>query len=247
MNNDPGSELFDYVLDKLHKKDSSRPRSTQKHLGPSELADPCDRKLAFKIARATGTNINNPKYAAWFGTAWHEWVKEALDDDPDFVLEKRLHIAGGIYGSGDALRRSTCMAIDWKTSSKSVLDDVRRNGPGPTREGQVQLYGMGWIRAGYPVKKVCIVFFPKGEYDPSKRVVWIADYDPEIAQRALDRLDRIEKDVGQGRKPLDFDKTAGHACTYCPFFSSVEAEESGTGCSGPLTKRPGLGPHGQFQ
>lgn len=245
-NCEQGEKVVNRLWEKIQAYDASRPRSLQTRIGPSEIGEPCERKLAFKLA---GTSESNPRASGWAaikGTALHAYMESVLAKDPEWITEKTLEMVGVTSGSSDALWYKEQTVVDHKFPGDPAIADVRRNGLITKYRYQFHIYGLGWEEAGYPVKWVCGAFMPMaGGID--KRYGWAEPYSREIALEGLDRYGDIEKDVRQGRKPLDFDKTAGHACTYCPFFSSVEAEESGTGCSGPLTKRPGMGPHGQFQ
>lgn len=236
---------------KIVDYDSQRPRSMQTELGPSELADPCERKLAFKVSRAGSKNSGASRRAAIIGTAAHDMMERALADDPDWVVEKRVQIGGVTAGKSDALwlpfkeliyreslppivRIVDGIVVDWKFPGDTTVTKVKRDGhPGVQYEGQAHSYAKGWAEKGYPVKYVAIAFLSKNMED--KDLIWIDYYDEEKAQKVLDRYVGIRDDVRAGRKPIDFPKTTGRNCIYCPYFGTRSDEETGRGCSGPVS------------
>ena len=60
-------ELSQVILWNEH----NAPRSLQRAIGPSELGDPCDRKLAYRIAGIEPVNFGDP-WPAIVGTSIHD-------------------------------------------------------------------------------------------------------------------------------------------------------------------------------
>lgn len=226
------------LQDKITAYEQSRPRSQQKTMGPSELADPCARKLAFKLSNKSGINPGGAKRAATVGTALHSLMEAVLADDPEWVLEKRLDIGGRTQGKSDALWIPEKTVVDFKFSGDTTVGNVRRNGPGDQYRGQIHLYGKGWQQAGFAVEHVAIAFLSK--QSESKDLVWAEEYDEGLANQVLDRLDAIRDDLAGGKTPLQITPTPSRMCLYCPYFGSVEDEEKGLACAGTLRRRSGI-------
>jgi hypothetical protein len=84
------------------------------------------------------------------------------------------------------------MTIDWKIVGKSKLDKVKAHQhPGKQYEIQAHLYAKGWNAAGHPTSHVCVYFQPRNATSLDQGYVWISEYDPQIAQAALDRANHI--------------------------------------------------------
>src|SRR5574337_1895898 len=52
-------------------RDSSDNRSAQRHLGPSEIGTPCDRRIAMSLFGVRPVNPGGDGFAAWLGTQGH--------------------------------------------------------------------------------------------------------------------------------------------------------------------------------
>lgn len=187
----------------------AHPRSQQKRLGPSEIGDPCARRLAYKLTDTPQARKLSTPWRPTVGTAVHSWLEEAFaqwnqDNHEDngasrFLLETRIDagdMAGGtLAGSSDIYDRVTATAMDWKIIGPSAHKRLRADinaGRGPRREYQVQLhtYGLGYIRRGLPVDRVMLIALPAaGELDDA--LMWSAPYDESIAVAAMARIDRI--------------------------------------------------------
>jgi hypothetical protein len=188
---------------------ANHPRSLQKRIGPSEIGDPCARRIAYKL---TGTPEARELPTPWrptVGTATHTWLEEKLAEYNQathaatgasrFLIEQRVNAgpcAGAdLEGSTDWYDRVTATVGDWKIVGPSSLKKLRADlnaGRGPRLEYRVQghTYGLGWLRRGLPVDRVMIVALPAaGEL--ADAVMWTEPFNPQIARDAMARVDRI--------------------------------------------------------
>ena len=75
--NTPWAESYGRTMKQLVKDRAARAdRSMQRHLGPSELGEECDRQVVMKMAAMTKTNNVSDPWASVMGTAGHAWVEE---------------------------------------------------------------------------------------------------------------------------------------------------------------------------
>ncbi|MCI1962863.1 MAG: hypothetical protein LKJ18_02020 [Ancrocorticia sp.] len=183
------------------------PRSLQKSIGPSEIGNPCDHCLAARLAGW----VKNEHGVAWLpfiGTCVHEhferfFARLSEAGTLDSLQEARVTVGqiGGrdVTGSTDLYLPDeggnpvmTGMTVDWKIVGKSKLDLVKAHQhPGKQYEVQAHLYAKGWNDAGHPTSHVCVYFMPRNATSLDQGYVWIAKYDPGIAQAALDRANQI--------------------------------------------------------
>lgn len=214
-----GQFYADLAWQKIQDYELRRPRSRQKHIGPSELGDPCARELAFKAAGMATGDPFTPSWAAIVGTAIHAMMEKALAADPDWVTEKSLDIGGITRGTSDAFHLPTGCVVDWKCSGKAVISKARRRGPADKYRSQINLYGLGWEDAGYDVKKVCLVFLPRTS-GIEDRYGWAAPYDRTIAQKTIDRYlgivqTGIDRDLVNHPERLCEFEVNPEGCYYC--------------------------------
>jgi hypothetical protein len=222
------------------------PRSKQQAIGPSELGDPCDRKLAYRIAGAAPVNRGSDPWPAIVGTSIHNWLEEAVNkyqrtvEDLGYLTELRVQPDELVRGRSDLFHVPTGCVVDHKTSG---IDGMRKAKKGNVSEGyriQVHLYGLGHKRAGRDVRHVALVFYPRSGWLGDVQV-WTEPYDEQVALDALARLYRI------GRQLMDLEiesnphryglieATPGDSCVWCPFFLAEKNPEIAadlTGCPG---------------
>jgi hypothetical protein len=176
------------------------PRSLQTAIGPSEIGEPCERKLSYKLAAWPATAGEREPIAPVIGTGFHAWMEEqftARNAAGRYKIEERVTVRDSpietarISGSSDLYDRVTCTNYDWKLVGKSSLEKYRSKGPGPQYRVQAHLYGLGQENAGETPRRVAIVFV--GRYHELIIHVWSEPYDRQVALDALDRLDRIRQ------------------------------------------------------
>lgn len=217
------------ILRMVREYDASRPRSMQKHLGPSEIGAPCDRQLAMKLAGLPEVNqVADP----WFpivGSAVHEWLAKMVGwyndvlldraGNPRFLVENRVKVAAenqgySTSGSTDVYDIDHQRVIDWKIVGATTMRKVDQEGAGPQYTVQGMTYGKGWVQAGYPVKSVLICFLPRSNFLNKMKLVELP-YDQSIADRAQARVAAIDQ-LRQFIKPHEF--PAGGCTVWCPFY-----------------------------
>jgi hypothetical protein len=182
---------------------NNAPRSLQKRLGPSEVGDPCERRLSYKELDWPAVRTDHDPAASIIGTGFHTWMEEAFtrrqtalpDGRPRYKVEERVTVrdayteAAAIKGSTDLFDRATGTVWDWKLVGHTSLDNYRRKGPGPQYRTQAHLYGLGQENAGETVNRVAICFVAR--YHELRVHVWTEPYDRQVAEEGLARLDHI--------------------------------------------------------
>lgn len=226
----------------------NHPRSLQKAIGPSEIGTPCARKIAYKLL-GVEERPQKPNWRATVGTGAHMWMEETFDRANEqwaleqgtpgverYLIEERVHVGDHldgtpITGSCDLYDRLTRTVIDHKNVGPTQLKKYRVQGPGGQYKTQANLYGLGWLRAGFPVEHVAISFLPRnGELDEA--YWWSEPFDPVIAAQALQRLHGIETAIATlGAQAPTVLPTADDYCFGCPFYAPGSKDLS-TGCPG---------------
>lgn len=240
----PGISPFDQELRQALTEvilwaDDNASRSQQVDLGPSELGDLCERKMTYRMAGARPVNTRKDPWPAIVGTAIHEWLEKAVNKYQDVAGAKRwlteVTVTPNplVTGHSDLYDTWTHTVIDWKTKGEKPMRDFRANGPSPDHIAQVNLYGLGQIRAGRKVERVAIVALPRSGW-LAGMTVWSAPYDPGIAQQALARMETvgrkgIELGVEQDADAfLKVPASPSYLCSWCPWYAPDRV--SGIGC-----------------
>jgi hypothetical protein len=232
------------LRDILITHDASSARSMQKAIGPSEIAVPCDRRLAYRLRDTPVHGDGRVPWAPMVGTAVHALLAEALTADNEragrqrWLVEQRVHPDPTVSGSCDAYDTDTDTVVDWKVVGPTRLDGYRRHGPGQQYEGQIHIYGRGWQRAGRTPKWVRIVFLPRStDFDDAYE--WTAPYSRQHADAALDRLFRITtllSALGVDADPglwAAVPATPSRNCRWCPYYRRDKPADQ-TGCPGDV-------------
>ena len=212
----------DLLLQVLREKDASRSRSVQKEVGPSELGG-CRRKVWYRLNGQPETNDNELKLAAIMGTAIHAEIEKAISiADPTgerYIVEQEVE-AEGIKAHIDLWIPETGDVVDWKTVKKQNLSYF----PSNQQRWQVQVYGYLLEKSGLgKPKTVNLVAIPR---DGDERDVKIhsEEYDPAIAQEALNWLAAL-KEAHEAPEPEKDE-------TYCKFYCKYYDATGEMGCVG---------------
>ncbi len=248
-----GHLLLPELADILAAHQGGQARSLQKRIGPSEIGEPCDRALAFRVAEIPPVNDDPLKWAPLVGTWGHAGLAEALAEDnvrammagrpARWLIEQRVEVSRqlGIAGVTDAYDCELAEVVDWKFVGKTRLQTYRRKGPGETYRRQAHLYGRGWALMGLPVRTVRIVFLPRWSHLLTDGWEWSEPYDEDLAVDALDRLVRITRMVDQlgvREDPAQLAMFAGRpeeTCRYCKWYREwpgPTGPADATGCPG---------------
>lgn len=241
-----GEALAARVAELITDAALNSPRSLQTRIGPSEVGDPCERKLTYKMYDWPPAAKDSDPIASVLGTGFHAWMEEAFtarNTDGRYKIEERVTVRPGftehstLEGSSDLYDRVTGTVFDWKLTGTSSLDSYRRKGPGAQYRTQAHLYGLGQENAGEHPKRVAIVFVAR--YHELRVHVWTEAYQRQVALDALDRLDRIRQriyDLDPEAHPERWSQipTSEDAkCRFCPWMKPGSTDLS-VGCPGVM-------------
>lgn len=236
--------LRDELLTAIRAYENDRPRSRQVHLGPSEIGDPCARKLAYKLGGEKQVNATTDKWAASVGTAVHAMLELAMKHANEkagrtrWIVEQRVVAWGGQGGAGsvDLFDVDTGCVVDWKVPGPTRLAHYKKHGPSEVYRNQVHVYGEGYARLGFDVKHVAIMFLPRvGVLNGAH--LWREPFDPAVAEDVFTRRDEVAAlmqalDVAnQPERYALIPPNPGPDCSFCPFHSANP--RSAVQCAGP--------------
>lgn len=234
------SYVRDELLWAIKEAIAAHPRSQQVAIGPSEIGDPCARRIGYKMLNHAELN-EQVNWPATIGTAGHAWLEPAMEAQNRwlgvrrFLMEETVYVgdvAGQpIFGHCDLRDQATAGVVDWKFVGATPLRNYKANGPGRQYRAQAHLYGRGWALRGDPVDWVGIMFLPRsGELDDA--VWWHEPYDEQIALDALQRATGIHLATQTlGIAALDALPTADAYCHKCPYYKAGSKDLS-EGCPG---------------
>ncbi|PWR10591.1 hypothetical protein DKT68_08510 [Micromonospora acroterricola] len=237
----PPPPTLDDLRALLYDHEANSARSRQKKIGPSEIGVPCQRALAYKLAGTPEQPDLRLPWAPIQGTAVHAYIADALTAHNEilgrerWIVEQKVWPDDTISGSGDAYDTDTGTVIDWKLVGDSSITKYRKE-MRPEYRVQAHLYGLGHERAGRDVLWVRVVCLSRS-WDYGKSWEWTEPYDPEIAQKALDRLYATEAlltDLDVANNPAMWGAipaTPTKDCRYCRFFRPNTPADD-TGCPG---------------
>jgi len=253
-------DLVDAVRRICRAYSDSFARAQQKQIGLSEIGDPCDRAVAYRLFEMPAVNVERDRHLADVGTAWHSWVAEAFAAEnrrlgrERYLIEQRVWLTDGYSGTCDLYDTDTARVIDHKLLGVTSMRKIR-NGDIPEKyRVQLHSYGLGHVRAGRPVREVALVCFPRsdnlgGDFGGLGLYVHAEPYDERIALNGLDRLGRLSALLHQLDPEQHPDRwalipaTPGGDCRWCPFFRPGGPADA-TGCPGqPVsvpTSMPGI-------
>lgn len=236
------------LLDMVAAAVADDPRSNQKHLGPSEVGTPCNRKLALHSLdapqRFTGVN-----WEAARGTGIHLWLAQQMariapkgqlltelglhvDGDPDDMRDK-LAGTSDVVGLWDR-PNGDVEVVDWKNVGRTTLEKVGRGriDVGYTVQGQV--YGLGLERTfGITPRAVTLIYLPVAGSWHDARVA-TRPYDRQVALDAIERWHTIRsraREVGLAQVVAKA-PTADDYCQSCPYMGTVDPETGLVLCRG---------------
>jgi hypothetical protein len=230
------------LLEVVQWTDQSRGRSQQVTLGCSEAGNECERRIAMTMAGFQKVNFPDPLKAN-MGTAFHTWLDQGMNEYQDvhgiseWVTETEVWPAKFLKGHVDLYSRKRFLVLDWKTTSKAILDEWRRNGIPNHYLVQIMLYGKGMINAGYRVDRVGLIGIDRSG---ALRDVLVATvpYDEEVARAALLKIWNIGKQLNslnvtaEPQNIRNITATPSRMCSYCPFYRGGTRPADATGCPG---------------
>lgn len=180
------SDLKSLVIAEITK---GTERDKQVRVGPSSVGNPCPKCLGRELA---GVKDYEFSLYPWLGTAMHSYLEQSTF--PEAQHELRVEVGeipgyGPIKGSIDLYMDG--IVGDWKLVNSKRIKTFRVKGPPDLYRYQTQLYARGCELAGLPVDSVAIIFIPRDSGDV--RDIWVheEDYQPEMAEAALERAGRV--------------------------------------------------------
>lgn len=228
-------------------------RSQQRVIGLSEIGDPCDRAVAYRLFETEPVNTGRDNWLATLGTAGHAWLADAFEAEnrrlgrERYVVEQRVWLTDGYSGTCDLFDSDTGTVLDHKVLGVTSLRKIRAGEIPPKYRLQIHAYGYGHARAGREVREVALVCYPRsdnlaGDFGGQGLHVWSEPYSEQVALEGLDRLSNLTVLAGQ----LDVEThperwalipaTPGSDCRYCPFFRPDGGPADAIGCPGaPVT------------
>lgn len=205
----------------------NQPRSLQAHLGPSEIGQACERRLAYRILGTPYVNFPDP-LKSLIGTGFHLAMAQALGRSRRFMIEVTVTYRG-ITGSVDLYDTVTHRLVDWKTSSISRIRRYRREGIGVNYRVQTAIYAEAMRAMGYEVTSIVLVFVPR-DADLDQTYAWVGAPDKALADEYIDRYAVISsKAMADGAASLPV--TPGPLCGWCPSYMP-HAVDLTTACPG---------------
>jgi len=244
------AELKQSLIKIIKFKDSINPRSLQSNIGPSELSSPCDRRVGYRLAQVPPVNNTLDPWPAIVGTAIHDWLEHAVktwnlnnklpDGSYEWITETRLDFSEFVTGRSDLLNVRTGTVVDYKGVSPDKMRTIKRDGSPANYRKQIQIYGWGYERLGYAVKKVALAYVPRAGNIKDMHVE-VFDYDPSVGPLAVSRVPLVatrlvELDIFDN--PHRWEQVSAvpsHDCGFCPWYSSRRTPELGAsnlGCPG---------------
>jgi CRISPR/Cas system-associated exonuclease Cas4 (RecB family) len=216
-------DIKTFLVQALHDKENSRPRSTQVQIGPSELGG-CRRKVWYRLNNQPETNEQELKLAAIMGTAIHGAIEDALKKRDDLLIETTVEY-GGMKAHVDLFIPETGDVVDWKTTKYKNLSYF----PSQQQRWQVQVYGYLIEKSGKgKVSRVNLVAIPR-DGDERDIKVHSEAYDEKVALEALSWLEAI--------KASDVAPEPERDESYCKFYCKYYDASGEMGCVGLKKER----------
>jgi hypothetical protein len=211
----------EWVRDKLFTISATSPRARQAALGPSEIGQACQRRLAYRIAGTPIVNTPDP-LKAMFGTGFHAVAADGLTRLAEvegatarYLIEARVSYRG-VAGNVDLYDRFTRRMTDYKTTALRRIQQYQRDGVPVNYAVQGHIYAQGLIAAGEDVATIAFTFVPR---DAELRDVWtwVTTPDQRKADEAIDRYENIrDRTAHDGPGALDAYPT--NLCPWCPNY-----------------------------
>jgi hypothetical protein len=239
------------LADVVRRYSARRPRSLQKHLGPSELGVSCDRQVVGKLLGVPTTNHVTDPWPSFMGTAGHAEMEDVFAWENTqlgsirYMTEERVFPGGAFAehpGTADLYDAWEACLGDHKFLGATSMDTVK-SPAGPPRKYQAQLgiYGLGEMAAGRPVKRVALFAWPRTGSSLAGLYVWEHAMDAQMAQLLYEVADDTKRRkaqaaavaAGQARWSDVPREPDHHECYFCPFYRP--GVEDGVGCPGTVS------------
>lgn len=221
-------EIREQLVALIHDRNNATPRHQQKELGPSDVSHPCTRQLAYKILQVERCNPEFDILPSLIGTAVHAWLDTAVTHANNvlgrqrYLAETRVNPTDWLSGSCDLFDTDEGTVIDWKVLGNSSFKKYKKE-MNPAYRSQVNLYGLGFERAGHQVNHVGVMMIPRAGL-LSGAYLWLEPYDRSIAEAAIERHNNalaLINDLRVDENPhmLELLERVPHACLFCPWWA----------------------------
>lgn len=230
----------------------SHQRSQQAQIGPSELGQDCERRVAMTLLGCDKINDERDEWTSSVGTAIHSWMENAFlhanallvakGEPARWLVEQTVNIRPGLDGHTDVYDIRTHTVLDHKFPGVTSIRKYRKQGhPGRQYIWQAHTYGLGWARLGFPVRNVAIAMYPRSGL-VRDTWLWQERYRPEVAREALARVDSllVGMDIAEGAGSLgeflNLLRRDTANCAWCPFYKGGPhpSDDPVAGCAGPF-------------
>jgi hypothetical protein len=216
------------IVEIIHARDQATPRHLQRALGPSEIAHPCMRRLAYGLMEVDKPNPSFDPLPAIIGTATHKWLESAAMyantqlGRQRWHTETRVNVTSWLSGSCDLYDADTATVIDYKVPGASRFTAYKKQMSEVYRQ-QVHLYGKGFRNANLSVEVVAVMLIPRGG-TLSNAHLWSEPYDESIADAIIYRRHQAaalihDFDVEHQPDHYEWFSRSGPDCMFCPWFS----------------------------
>ena len=200
------TETRDAIINRIEAGvDEQDERGRQKLIGPSEIGTPCDFCLGAKLAGVEKKREFN--WLAWLGTLVHAGLEKFFRPfKSQWLTEFKVTVGEidgqEITGSLDLFDQDRSTVVDFKLKGDRPLDKARFSGE-MDEEYRVQghLYGHGLTKAGYKVRNIAVFYLPRNVWIKKPKELgsrgfwWAEEYDEGVATKALQRADRLARDI----------------------------------------------------
>lgn len=210
-------------------------RSKQRSIGPSELGQSCDRRIAMTLLGVDPVNTNRDEWTSSVGTAIHSWMEKAFLHangelmkqglPPRWLVEQTVNIETGLAGHVDVYDIKTHTVLDHKFPGVTSIRKYRKQGhPGKQYKWQAHTYGYGFAKLGFPVRKVAIALYPRSGL-LRDTWLWSEPYDESIAKQALAHKDSLLIGMNMAENLGDLPTFMNalprdtENCTWCAFWN----------------------------
>lgn len=225
---DPTAMALATALDSLIALGSAtKPRTLQVAVGSSEAGQRCDRRIAYRLHGVRPCNFRDP-LRSLVGEEFHLALADMFTrlnaGSARWLVEAPI-LYRGMPGTVDLYDRHTRTIVDWKSSTRSKIRQVRREGPPVHYKVQLQIYAAGLRAQGEDPQRVALAYVPT-DGELSDLWCWVSPVDERMAVDALDRIEKLA-----GVEPAEATPTPDRLCPWCSHFRPGSTDLA-TGCPG---------------
>ena len=211
-------QLGEWLRELIYEGSATMPRSQQKAIGMSEVGGECDREIAYKISGTTPSRFDDDPMVTIVGTGIHlvlaDMFRRIDNGRGRWLIEHPVEYMG-IPGSADAYDRRKRLLIDWKSTAKSKIRRIAKDGPPQRYIVQSQLYAQALRAIGEDPQRIAIVYLARdGSLDDL--FVWPMAVDKDIADAGVARLNNIKKAL-EVKNAGSIAATPSNLCGWCDY------------------------------